>query len=329
MKLAIYGAGAVGSVIAARLIGAGEDVHLIARGAHLDAIRERGLLVRSRVFGEMRCKPAASGDPAEIGPVDYVLLFVKAHSVPEIAPTVGHLLGENTTVVTFQNGFPWWYFHGQGAPWEGTRVEAVDPGGVITSNIDLQRVIGGIAYCSASRAEPGVVDHLDSIRFPLGEPASARTERIRTLSDTFNRAGLKAAIRPNIRHEIWVKLLGNVPFNPISALTRSTLGQMLTYQPTRQLVRLVMEEVRAVAAALGVEIGISSDRRIDGAAKIGPHKTSMLQDLEAGRRPELEPIVGAVVELAGKVDVPVPNIRAVYALTQRLMQNMGLLGEAS
>ena len=324
MKFAIYGAGAVGSVIAARLIESGEDVALIARGAHLEAIRDRGLLVRSRVFGEMHSRPLATDDPAQIGPVDYVLLLVKAHGVPAIAPAVGGLLGESTTVVTFQNGFPWWYFHGQGEPWEGTRVEAVDPGGVISSNIDVRRVIGGIAYCSAGRAEPGVVDHLDSARFPLGEPAQSRTERIKTLAETFGRAGLKAAIRPNIRHEIWVKLLGNVPFNPISALTRSTLGQMLTYEPTRGLVRLVMEEVRAVAAAFDVEIGISSDRRIEGAAKVGAHKTSMLQDLEAGRRPEVEPIVGAVVELADKAGVPVPNMRAVYALTKCLMKNAGL-----
>ena len=328
MKFAIYGSGAVGSVIAARLIGSGEDVALIARGAHLQAIRERGLTVRSDVFGEMHSRPFATDDPTEIGPVDFVLLLVKAHGVPAIAPAVRSLLGESTTVVTFQNGFPWWYFYGQGKPWEGTRVEAVDPGGVISSNIDLRRVIGGIAYCSAGRAEPGVVDHLDSARFPLGEPAQPPTDRIKILAETFIRAGLKAAIRPNIRHEIWVKLLGNVPFNPISAITRSTLGDMLTYPPTRQLVRLVMEEVRAVAAAFDVKIGISSDRRIDGAAEIGPHKTSMLQDLEAGRRPELEPIVGAVVELADKAGVPVPNMRAVYALTQCLMRNAGLLTDA-
>ena len=329
MQFAIYGSGAVGSVIAARLIESGEEVALIARGAHLQAIRERGLTVRSQVFGEMHSRPLATDDPAEIGPVDYVLLLVKAHGVPAIAPAVGSLLGESTTVVTFQNGFPWWYFYAQGAPWEGTRVEAVDPGGVISSNIDVRRVIGGIAYCSASRAEPGVIDHLDSARFPLGEPAQSRTDRIKILAETFSRAGLKAAIRPNIRHEIWVKLLGNVPFNPISALTRSTLGDMLTYPPTRELVRLVMEEVRAVAEAFDVKIGISSDRRIEGAAKIGPHKTSMLQDLEAGRRPELEPIVGGVVELADKAGVPIPHMRAVYALTQCLMRNAGLLREAS
>ena len=329
MRFAIYGAGAVGSVIAARLLESGEDVALIARGAHLEAIRERGLLVRSEVFGEMHSRPLATDDPAELGPVDYVLLLVKAHSVPAIAPAVGHLLGERTTVVTFQNGFPWWYFYGQGEPWEGTRVEAVDPGGVISSTIDASRVIGGIAYCSSSRIEPGVVEHLDSARFPLGEPAQARTERIKTLAEAFSRAGLKAAIRPNIRHEIWVKLLGNVPFNPISALTRLTLGEMLTYEPTRALVRLVMEEVRAVAAAFGVKIGIGSDRRIDGAAKVEAHKTSMLQDLEAGRRPELEPIVGAVVELADEAGVPVPNMRAVYALTRGLMRNAGLLDSPS
>lgn len=319
MKFAIYGAGAVGSVLAARLLDSGEDVALIARGDHLAAIRERGLVVCSETFGRMESRPVATDDPAAIGPVDVVLICVKAHSLPAAAATMPALFHERTTVVTFQNGFPWWYFHGLGDAYRGMRVEAVDPGGVIEKHIDPRRVIGGIAYCSASRREPGVIEHLDSARFPLGEPDGSRSERILALAETFRRAGLKAALRTNIRHEIWVKLLGNVPYNPISALTRSTLGEFLTFPPTRELVRLIMEEVRAVAAAFDMQIGIPTERRIDGAAKVGAHKTSMLQDFEAGRRPELEPIVGAVVELAGKRDVPVPNMRAVYALTKLLM----------
>jgi 2-dehydropantoate 2-reductase len=319
MKYAIYGAGAIGSVLAARLMQSGEEVALIARGAHLEAIQNKGLLVKSRLFGDMLVRPEASEDPGDIGPVDAVLITVKAHGVPSIAPKIKLLTGPNTFIVPFQNGVPWWYFHGLGDKWEGWRVESVDPAGVISGNIDVRRVIAGIAYCSAHIAEPGVVVHPDSNRFPLGEPNGERTDRIQALAESFTKAGLKAALRTEIRHEIWVKLLGNVPFNPISALTRATLGEFLGYEPTRDLVRAIMDEVRAVAAGYGVKIGITSERRIEGARKVGAHKTSMLQDLEAGRRPELEPIVGAVIELAEKVDVDVPNIRTVYALAKLLM----------
>ena len=319
MKYAIYGAGAIGSVLAARLMQAGEDVAVIARGPHLEAIQKNGLRVKSKVFGDMLVRPRASDDPADIGPVDAVLITVKAQAVPAIAPMIKLLTGPDTFIVPFQNGVPWWYFHGLGDSWEGKRLESVDPGGVISSNIDVRRVIAGIAYCSAHIAEPGVVVHNDSNRFPLGEPSGPRTERIQALAQSFINAGLRAALRTEIRHEIWVKLLGNVPFNPISALTKATLGEFLGYAPTRELVRDIMGEVRAIAAAYGIKIGITSERRIEGARKVGPHKTSMLQDLEAGRPPELEPIVGGVIELAEKVDVDVPNIRAVYALAKLLM----------
>lgn len=319
MKYAIYGSGAIGSVLAARLIQAGEDVSVIARGPHLAAIQKNGLEVKSKLFGDMLVHPPASDDPAAIGPVDAVLITVKALAVPSIAPRVKELIGPDTFVVTFQNGVPWWYFHGLDGDWEGRRVEAVDPGGVISDNIAVQRVIGGIAYCSAHMAEPGVIVHQDSNRFPLGEPSGERTERIQSLARSFLNAGLKAALRTEIRHEIWVKLLGNVPFNPISALTRATLGEFLGFEPTRDLVRAVMEEVRATAQAYGITIGITTEQRIEGARKVAGHKTSMLQDLEAGRPPELEPIVGAVIELAEKAGVDVPNIRAIYALTKLLM----------
>ena len=319
MKYAVYGAGAIGSVLAARLMEAGEDVSVIARGPHLAAIRSKGLQVRSKLFGDMLVRPPASDDPADVGPVDAVLITVKVHALPSIAPKVKTLTGPDTFIVPFQNGVPWWYFHGLGGPWEGQRLESVDTGGVISEHVDVHRVVGGIGYCSAYVAEPGIVVHRDSNRFPLGEPSGERTERIQALARSFLKAGLKAALRTEIRHEIWVKLLGNVPFNPISALTRATLGEFLGYAPTRELVRTVMEEVRAIAAAYGIKIGISTERRIEGARRIGGHKTSMLQDLEAGRPPELEAIVGAVIELAEKVDLDVPNIRAVYALTKLLM----------
>ena len=319
MKYAIYGAGAIGSVLAARLMEAGEHVSVIARGPHLAAIRSRGLQVRSKLFGDMLVRPPATDDPADIGPVDAVLVTVKVHSLPSIAPKIKALTGPDTFIVPFQNGVPWWYFHGLGEPWEGQRLEAVDTGGVISRNVDVRRVVGGIAYCSAYVAEPGIVVHRDSNRFPLGEPSGERTERIQALGRSFLKAGLKAALRTEIRHEIWVKLLGNVPFNPISALTRATLGEFLGHPPTRELVRAVMEEVRAIAAAYGIRIGISSERRIEGARRVGGHKTSMLQDLEAGRPPELEAIVGAVIELAEKAHLDVPNIRAVYALAKLLM----------
>ncbi len=251
------------------------------------------------------------------------MLATKAHSLTIIAPTLEPLLDTNTTVVTLQNGLPWWYFQGVGGNWEGTRLESVDPGGVIAKHIPVERVIGALAYCSSSLVKPGVIDHLEGIRFPLGELNGQRTPRVQQLSRTLDAAALKGPIRTDIRRDIWGKLMGNAPFNPISALTRTTMEEMLRFPETRRLIISIMEEVRAVAAAVRSETGLTIEQRVAGAEQVGPHKTSMLQDLEAGRPPELEPIVGAVVEVADKAGVPVPNLRSVYACAKLLFQHAG------
>ena len=325
MKFAVYGAGAIGAFMGARLMNAGNEVALIARGPHLEAMRAKGLRIRSQVVGDLECHPQVTDDPTEIGEVDVVILGVKAHGLTAIAPKLGPLLGPETTVVTTQNGIPWWYFHGLGGQWQGTHLESVDPGGVIAAHIDARRVIGCLAYCSSKVVEPGVIEHLEGVRFPLGEPDMTRGERIQKLAAIFNAAGLKAPIRADMRHDIWVKVLGNAALNPISALTRATLLDILQHPPTRELARTMMEEVIRVAEALGVKIRITIERRLEGAEKVGHHKTSMLQDVEAGRPIELEPIVGAVIELAEKTAVEVPNLRAMYACT-RLLAGAGKQG---
>ena len=318
MKFAVYGAGAIGAFMGARLMNAGNEVALIARGPHLEAMRAKGLRIRSQIVGDFECRPQVTDDPADIGEVDAVILGVKAHGLTAIAPKLGPLLGPETTVVTTQNGIPWWYFHGLGGEWQGARLESVDPGGVIAAHIEARRVIGCLAYCSSKVVEPGVIEHIDGVRFPLGEPDMTRSGRIQELAAIFNAAGLKAPIRADMRHEIWVKVLGNAPLNPISALTRATLLDVLQHPPTRELARTMMEEVVRVAEALGVKIRITVEQRLEGAEKVGHHKTSMLQDVEAGRPIELEPIVGAVIELAEKTGVEVPNLRAMYACTRLL-----------
>jgi len=315
VKFAVYGAGAIGAFMGARLMRGGSEVALIARGPHLEAMRAHGLRVRSEIFGDFECRPQVTGDPAEIGEVDVVILGVKAHGLTAVAPRLGPLLGPDTIVVTTQNGIPWWYFHGLEGQWQGAHLESVDPGGVIAANIEARRVISCLAYCSSKVVEPGIIEHLVGVRFPLGEPDTTRSERVQKLAAEFSAAGLKAPIRADMRHDIWVKVLGNAALNPISALTRATLLDILQHPPTRELARALMEEVMRVAQALGMKIRITIDQRLDGAEKVGHHKTSMLQDVEAGRPIELEPIVGAVIELADKAGVEVPNLRAMYACT--------------
>jgi 2-dehydropantoate 2-reductase len=323
MKFAVFGAGAIGGLLAARLIETGQEVSVIARGAHLAAIRRQGLRIRSAAFGESTCRPGASENPAEIGPVDVAVLAVKAHSLTAIAPSLAPLFGPETICVTTQNGIPWWYFQGLSGRWAGTGMESVDPGGTIAAHIDARRVIGSVVYVSASLAGPGLIEHVEGTRLPIGELDGSRSERVRGLAKIFTDAGLKSSIRSDIRADIWTKLLGNATFNPISALTRATMTQLLETPETRRLIREGMDEVRAVAAALGVSIAISTEKRIAGAEQVGNHKTSMLQDLEAGRPLELEPILGAVVELAGKAGVVAPRLEALYACAKLLSANIG------
>jgi 2-dehydropantoate 2-reductase len=310
VKFLIAGAGAIGGYIGARMARAGEDVTLFARGPHLRAMQANGIRVLSP-DGDFEACPRVIGDLNEAGPMDVIVLGVKAHALTQLAPQIKPLIGPNTTVVSTQNGVPWWYF-------TEFRLERVDPGGVIADSIDAARVIGSIVYFSTDILEPGVIRHNEGNRISLGEPDGSRSERGRLIADALIKAGLRCPFTTRIRHEIWVKLLGNVAFNPISALTRATLVQMVRDPDVCGLVRNIMIEVEAVAAKLGIELPISIDQRIAGAEKVGEHKTSMLQDLEAGRPLELEAVVGAVVELGERLGVPMPQTRAVYACTKLL-----------
>ena len=320
MKFAIVGAGAIGAFVGAMLAKSGEDVTLIARGAHLRAMQEHGVRVRADV-GEFAVHPAATDDPTSIGEVDVVLLTLKAHSLPAMAPRLAPLIGPQTSVVSAQNGIPWWYFFRHGGPWEGMQLESVDPGGIITQHIDAARVIGCIIYPSTSIAEPGVIKHTEGNRFAIGEPDGSKSTRCRALADVLIKAGLRCPIRTNIRHDMWVKLMGNVAYNPISALTRATLIDIVQFPETRELAAAIMREAESVAQKLGIEMGVSIAQRLAGAENVGHHKTSMLQDIEAGKPTELEAIVGAVVELGEKMGVDLPNTRSVYACVKLLEGN--------
>jgi 2-dehydropantoate 2-reductase len=321
MKFAVVGAGAIGAFVGALLARTGEDVTLIARGPHLRAIRERGLRITGSL-GQFAVEVAATDDPSTVGPVDVVLLTVKAHSLTQLAPTIAPLLGASTCVVSAQNGLPWWYFYRHGGEWEGTTLESVDPGGVINRSIDASRVVGCVIYCSTRISEPGVVEFIEGTRFPIGEPDGSKSERTAAISEAFKTAGLKSPVRTNIRHDIWVKLMGNLAFNPLSALTRATLVDIVSFDGTREIATRVMTEMGEITSRLGVELGISIDQRLEGAASVGHHKTSMLQDVEAGRPLELEAIVGAVVELAGKLKIEVPYTRTLYSCTKLLEQSL-------
>jgi 2-dehydropantoate 2-reductase len=317
VRIVVAGAGAIGAYIGARLARAGADVVLFARGPHLRAMQERGVRVISP-DGDFEARPEVAGTLAEIGTADVVFLGVKAHSLPPLAPQLHPVLGPETVVVSTQNGIPWWYFQGSGGELEGFRLERVDPGGVVSSAIEPRRVLGSLVYFSTDIVEPGVVHHTEGNRISLGEPDGTRSERSRTIAEALGAAGFRCPITTRIRHEIWVKLLGNVAFNPISALTGGTLVELTRHPEVSRLVREVMTETEAVAARLGIELPISIDQRIAGAEKVGAHKTSMLQDLEAGRPMELEAVVGAVVELGDRLGVPMPATRAVYACARLL-----------
>jgi 2-dehydropantoate 2-reductase len=311
VRFVVAGAGAIGAYIGARLARAGQEVVLYARGPHLRAMQERGVRVLS-AEGDFEVHPTVSGDLVSTGQADVVILGVKAHSLPALAPQLGPLLGPDTVVVSTQNGVPWWFFSG------AQRIERVDPDGVISSAIELRRVVGAIVYFSTEVAEPGVVRHIAGDRISLGEPDGARSERCRAIAGALVGAGLRAPITTHLREEIWVKILGNVAFNPISALTGATLARMVHDTEVSALVRSIMAEAECVASRLGMKLPVTIEQRMAGAEKVGEHKTSMLQDWEAGRPLELEAVVGAVVELGEKLGVSMPCTRAVYACT-RLM----------
>jgi 2-dehydropantoate 2-reductase len=307
MRFLIAGAGAIGGYMGACLARAGADVTLFARGEHLRAMRERGLRIL-HADGDFEVHPKLLGDLTGAGPFDVIVVGVKAHALTRLAPALKPLVGPATTVVSTQNGIPWWYCH----------LESVDPGGVIAASIDPARVVGSIVYLGTEIAEPGVIRHMEGNRITLGEPDGARSERCRSIAEALIAAGLRCPVTTRIRHEIWIKLLGNVAFNPLSALTRATLGQMAGDPGVHRLVADIMTEVVAVAASLNIEMPVTIEQRIAGAEKLGDHKTSMLQDIEAGRPLELEPVVGAVLELGEKLGVPMPQTRAIYACTKLL-----------
>jgi len=322
MKFLIAGAGAIGGYIGARMAQAGQDVTLYARGPHLRAMQERGLRVTGDE-GDFEVHPRIVGDLAEAGPMDVIFLGVKANGLTQLAPQVQPLIGENTTVVSTQNGVPWWYFQAHAGELTGLHLERVDPGGAIAAAIPAKNVVASIAYFATELVEPGVIHHTEGNRLSLGEPDGTRSDRCKAISEALIKAGIRCPVTQKIRTEIWVKILGNVAFNPISALTRATLAQMARDSEVRHVVRCIMLEVEAVAAKMGIEMPVSVDQRIAGAEKVGEHKTSMLQDLESGRPMELEAVVGAVVELGERVAVPMPYTRTVYACT-RLLSSISL-----
>jgi 2-dehydropantoate 2-reductase len=319
MKFLIAGAGAIGAYIGARMAQAGFEVTLFARGPHLRAMQERGVQVKSPE-GDFVVRPTIASSLEAVGPVDVVFLGVKAHGLPQLAPHLKPVLGPETTVVSTQNGIPWWYFQGFGGEWEGLRLERVDPGGVISSAIEARRVVGSIVYFSTEIPSPGVIQHIEGNRISLGEPDGSRSDRCRRIAEALIASGLRCPVTTRIRHEIWVKVLGNASLNPVSALTRATLVQMVRDPGVCAVIRNIMQEVEAVSRKLGMELPVSIEQRIAGAEKVGEHKTSMLQDLEAGRPMELEALVGAVVELGERVGLPMSHTRTVYSCTKLLAE---------
>lgn len=323
MRVAVIGAGAIGGYVGARLALAGEDVSFMVRGANLEAIRREGFRLIAR-DGSVRTASSvrASNDYAQVGEQDLVILAVKAHQVDAAACDVPKLFGPHTVVVTMQNGIPYWYFHRHGGPFEGRTVHSVDPRGEIARWIPPERVLGCVVYPASELIAPGVVQHIEGDRFPLGELDGRLSERAQRISAVFERAGFKAPVLADIRAEIWLKLWGNLTFNPISSLAHATLVDICQYPLSRDLAAGMMQEAREVANKLGIEFRVTLDKRIAGAEKVGKHKTSMLQDVEAGRAPEIDALVGAVVELARLTATDTPRIDTVYSLVKLLSRSM-------
>ena len=319
MKIAIIGVGAIGGYVGTRLALAGEDVTFIARGANLEALRTRGIRLQYADNTEDHVPRVKATDSyADAGPQDMVILAMKAHQVADVAADVPKLFGPKTVVVPMQNGIPYWYFHGHGGAWAGTRVQSVDPSGAIYDNISCERVIGCVVYPAAELVGPGVIKHVEGNRFPVGEPDGTTSERVAQVARCFVNGGMQAPILSDIRSEIWLKLWGNLTFNPISALSRATLAGICQYPPSRALAAAMMNEAQSVANQLGVKFRVSLEKRIAGAEKVGEHKTSMLQDVEAARTLEVDALLGSVVELARRTHTPTPHIDTVYALTKLL-----------
>lgn len=327
MRFAVVGAGSIGGYLGALLAASGESVTFIARGANLEAIRARGMRVALENGREVTSRDGDGGAEAvarceDAGPHDVVLLTVKAHQVADIAPDLHHLCHGETSIVTMQNGIPWWYFHRHGGEFEGRKLRSVDPDGTIGHAVDPVRLIGAVVYPAAMLVQPGVVRVVEGKRFTLGELDGTTTPRVEAIAVSLAHAGFKAPITDNIRAEIWLKLWGNAAFNPISALTHATLEDMCRFPLSRDLAAAMMQETQEIAGKLGITFLVSIEKRIAGAEKVGPHKTSMLQDVEVGKALELEALVGAVVELGRLTGTPTPHVDAVYACASLLARTL-------
>ena len=323
MRICVFGAGAIGGYMGVKLAESGADVSLVARGPHLAAMKSNGLRLIEET-GETTVTPIVSNDPADLGVQDYIIVTLKAHSVPAVVPKMAPLIGPNTTIVSGVNGVPWWYFHGVGGVLEGTRLASVDPGDAQWNGFGPDKVLGCVVYPAAEVVEPGVIKHIEGNRFSLGEPDGSKSDRAVALSKALMSAGLKAPVRPKLRDEIWVKLWGNLSFNPISALTHATLDVLCTDPGTREVARGMMVEAQEIAEKLGVKFPIDVERRIDGGAAVGAHRTSMWQDLDQGRPMEIDALVKSVQELGVLTKTATPTIDTVLALIQLRAKTAGL-----
>ena len=320
-KICVFGAGAIGGYIGARLAQKAEaEVSLLARGPHLAAMEANGLTLKQG--GEtFTVRPRVSSDPKTLGPQDFVVVTVKAYALPSVLDQLQPLLGKDTAILFAQNGLPWWYFYKHGGPYDGRRVESVDPGGKIWERLGPERALGSVVWQAAEMEGPGVIAHAYGDRLPIAEPSGEKTARAMLLSKLLMNAGIKSPVRGNLRDEIWLKLWGNLSFNPVSVLTQGTLLQLATDQGTRKVIRDMMEEAQAVAVALGIKFSVDIDERISMAEKVGNHRTSMLQDVEAGRATELDSLLGVVIELAQMVGIATPTLNLVYDLTKFRTRN--------
>lgn len=326
MKICVVGAGAIGGLMAVKFALAGEDVTVIDQGAHLSAIQENGLKLIWEDGSEHVAKLKAVNKVADAGPQDVVILAVKAHFLDQVAREMDQLMGPDTVIVTVQNGLPWWYFHKHGGPHDGERLLSLDPSGLLTRHIDADRIVGCVVYPAAGVTEPGVIHHVEGDRFPVGELDGSTSARVQKLHDLLVGAGFRSRILDDIRSEIWLKAWGNLSFNPISALTHATLVDICRFSETRALAAEMMREAQEIAEALGVTFRHTIEKRIAGAENVGAHKTSMLQDVEAGRSLETEALIGSILEMGKMVDVPAPSITAIYACVKLLNKVMLLEG---
>ncbi len=327
MKIAIVGAGAIGGYLGVQLARSGVDVTFVARGENLKAIQAQGMRLILENGEQVRADKAAAASITEAGAHDYVFLTMKSHQVAPVAQDVLRLCHDQSVVVTMQNGVPWWYFHQLAGDFQGTRLESVDPGGVLWNTIGPQRVIGSVVYPAAELIAPGVVKVIEGNRFTLGEPSGEKSERVTALAQAMIKAGFKVPVSSDIRSELWVKLWGNLTFNPVSALTHATLEAICRFAPTRELARQMMAEAQCVGERIGVQFKIPIEKRIAGAEAVGPHKTSMLQDIEQGKAIEIEALLGSVVELGRIAGIATPTLNTVYALILLLADSVAKAGK--